>query len=260
MNLETNILSSSRICAVVLAGGRVPKKLAPLCAYRPLLPIAGRPMLDYVLAALRETMLVRASAVVAPEAVLAEFPGIPETAVPAGESIVENMRNGARALADHAPTHLLFLTGDLPLITAHALTGYLTASLVSGAALTYPIIPREASEERFPGAKRTYVKIMDGTFTGGNAIFTTADLLTDKGALIQSLYDARKEPLKLAGILGWPTVWGMIRGTLTIAELEAVASRILDAPVKAIITPYPEIGFDVDKPSDAEAVEKALKS
>ncbi|OPZ82597.1 MAG: hypothetical protein BWY76_02667 [bacterium ADurb.Bin429] len=104
------------------------------------------------------------------------------------------------------------------------------------------------------------MRIKDGTFTGGNAIFAAADLLNDKGALIQSLYDARKEPLKLAGILGWPTVWGMLGGTLTIVELEAVATRIMDAPIKAIITPYPEIGFDVDKPADAEAVERALRN
>ncbi len=256
--MKAGMLAHARVCAVVLAGGRVPKKLAGLCAYRPLLPIGGRPMLAYVLEALRATPLVRASAVVAPGAVLDAFPDMPETKVPAGETIVENMRNGAAALGAAEPTHLLFLTGDLPLITGHALTGYLTASLASGAALTYPIIPRQACEERFPGAKRTYVRISDGIFTGGNAVVATADLLTDKGALIQRLYDARKEPLKLAGILGWPTVWGMLGGTLTIVELEAVAARIMGAPIKAIITPYPEIGFDVDKPADAAAVERAL--
>jgi GTP:adenosylcobinamide-phosphate guanylyltransferase len=250
--------SSPIIGTVVLAGGKVPASLADRCAHRALLAIGGRPMLGYVLEALRNTPEVTASVVVAHPEVLAAFPGVPETLLPAGETIVDNMQRGAAVLAERGATHVLFLTGDLPLITPAALKAYIDVSLVSGASLTYPIIPREASEARFPGAKRTYVKLKDGTFTGGNAIFTVAGLLNDKAVLIQSLYNARKDPLKLAGILGWSTVFGLLGGTLTLARIEQVATRVLAAPAKAVITPHPELGFDVDKPADIAAVETAL--
>jgi len=247
-----------RVGAVVLAGGRIPASLAHLSAHRALLRVRGRLLLDYLFAALQASPSIRASTVVAPEEALAELSALPGTLTPAGDSLVENMQRGARALAALQPTHLLFITGDIPLVTPEGIEGYLAASLQSGAALTYPIIPRAVCEQGFPGAKRTFVRIREGVFTGGNAIFTTESLLTDKQALIQSLYIARKQPLKLARILGLATVLRMLTGTLSLPYLERVATRILGAPAAAVITPYAEIGFDVDKISDLEAVERAL--
>jgi hypothetical protein len=144
------------------------------------------------------------------------------------------------------------------LITPEALEGYITDSLATGADLTYPIIPKSACQQRFPDARRTYVRLQEGTFTGGNAIFTTANLLDDKHELIQSLYAGRKDPFKLAKILGLGTVLRMLTGTLTLPYIETVATRILGAPARAIVSPYAEIGFDVDKLDDLAVVERAL--
>jgi len=248
------------IGAVVLAGGRVPASLAHLCRHRALLHIHGRVMVDYVADALQRAPSIRGIVTVAPAEALSELAHLPGQQLAAGDTLVTNMQLGARALDTIHPTHLLFITGDLPLITVEGIEQYIAASLASSAALTYPIIPRAASETRFPGAKRTYVRIHEGTFTGGNAICTDAHLLDDKHALIQSLYAARKQPLRLANILGWGTVWRLLLGSLTLPYLEAVATRILDAPVRAIITPYAEMGFDVDKPEDLAAVEDALNA
>lgn len=242
----------------MLAGGRVPPTLAHLCDHRALLRLNGRYLLDYLLETLQATPSVAACAVVADAGALPALAALPGCHVAAGESIVENMQRGAHALAGEKPTHLLFITGDIPLITPEGLEHYLRNSLASGAALTYPIIPREASEIRFPGARRTYVKLREGTFTGGNAIFTTANLLDDKAELIQGLYAARKQPVKLAKLLGPGAVLRLLTGAITLPYIEAVATRILGASARAIISPHPEIGFDVDKLDDLAAVERAL--
>jgi len=249
---------SPRIGAVVLAGGHVPPTLAHLCDHRALLQLNGRHRLDDLRETLQATPSVVATAIVTDAAALPPLAALPGYRVAAGESIVENMQRGANALIDEKVTHLLFVTGDIPLVTPEGLENYIRTSLGTGAALTYPIIPREASEIRFPGARRTYVKLREGTFTGGNAIFTTANLLDDKAELIQGLYAARKQPLKLAKLLGLGTVLRLITGTITLPYIEAVATRILDAPARAIISPHPEIGFDVDKLDDLLAVERAL--
>jgi len=233
----------------------VPPPLAQHCTHRALLRIHGRYMLEYPLQALQQAPSMLGIAVVSAPEVLAALPESPCVQVPEGESLVENMQRGARALAQHQPTHLLFITGDIPLITPEAIEHFLAASLQSGAALTYPIITRAVCETGVPTAQRSYVRIREGVFTGGNAIFTTANLLDDKQTLIQSLYSARKHPLKLAQILGWSTVWRMLTGALTLPYLESVATRILAAPVHAIISPDAEIGFDVDKPEDIASVE-----
>lgn len=248
------------IAAIVLAGGRVPTALAPYCDHRALLCVQGRLMLDYLLETLTGVSTVADIAVVAPDAALPALAALPGRKIASGDSIVDNMRRGAAAVAGCAPTHLLFITGDIPLVTPAGVEDYLTKSVDSGASLTYPIIPREVSEARFPGAKRTYVKLNEGIFTGGNAIFATADLLQDKHALIQELYEARKQPLKLAQTLGLPTLLRFITGNLDLPFIESVGERILSAPVRAIITRYAEIGFDVDKPEDLHAVERALQA
>lgn len=250
--------STSRIAAVVLSGGRVPAALAHLCTHRALLRLGERYALAYILDALAQSPSVIATALVAPSEALDALAALPGRKAAAGDSLVENMRIGAHAVADAAPTHLLFITGDIPLVTVEGIEGFIAASLAVNAALTYPIIPREVSEQRFPGAKRTYVRLVDGTFTGGNALFTQATLLDDKQTLIQDLYAARKQPLRLAQILGWSTVVRLLFGTLALPYIEGVASRILGAPARAVITPYPEIGFDVDKATDLTAVEQAL--
>ena len=236
----------------------MPPTLAHLCTHRALLQLNGRYVLEYLLAAVQATPSIAAAAIVAPAEALDHLAALPASLVAAGETIVENMRSGAAALADHHVTHLLFITGDIPLITPEGLASYLADSLHSGAHLTYPIIPQADCERRFPGARRTYVRLREGAFTGGNAIFSTANLLDDQHALIQRLYAGRKNPIALAKILGPGAVARLLTGTLTMPYLEQVATRILAAPARAIISRYPEIGFDVDKLDDLAAVETAL--
>ncbi|MEI7834415.1 MAG: hypothetical protein WCJ56_14605, partial [bacterium] len=91
------------------------------------------------------------------------------------------------------------------------------------------------------------------------AVFAGADFFTDKQQLIEDVYNARKAPLKLVGLLGWGTLARFLAGTADLATLEQVASRILHAPARAIISHHAELGFDVDKPEDLAAVEIALK-
>jgi len=249
---------TTRIGAVVLAGGQVPPSLAHRCDYRALLKVRGRYLLAFLFDTLRAAPSIVATALVAPAAALSPLGHLPDHAVAAGDHIVENMRRGADALLDDRVTHLLFITGDIPLLTVAGVEAYLADSLRSGAALTYPIIPRAACERRFPGGRRTYVRLREDTFTGGNAIFAEAHLLDERHALIQQLYRARKNPLQLAQILGVGTVGRLLTGTLTLPYLEQVASRLLLASVRAIVTPYPELGFDVDKLDDLAAVEQAL--
>ncbi|HEY3418064.1 MAG TPA: nucleotide-diphospho-sugar transferase, partial [Armatimonadota bacterium] len=217
-----------------------------------------RLMVDYIVDALTETPSISAIVIVAPELVLKELHHLPVHHAVSGQSLVETMQQGAKALAAQHLTHLLFITEDIPLVTADALEAYLQASLECGASLTYPIIPRRDCEESFPGAKRTYVRLKEDTYTGGNVVFTTTTFLDDKSGLIRDVYNMRKHPLQLAGLLGWGTLARLLLGTLTLPAIESVASRILGAPARAVITPYPEIGFDVDKLEDLEIVEQVL--
>jgi hypothetical protein len=45
---------------------------------------------------------------------------------------------------------------------------------------------------------------------------------------------------------------------LSISEVEVRVSEITDAPCKAIISNYPELGFDIDKLEDLKSMQKLV--
>jgi len=238
--------------AVVLAGGEDRGEIAAQTGvvYRPLLEVGGRPIITRILAALRGASAVGRVAVVAPDAVQA---AVSEEAVDlrviAGHSFIDNIQRGVEA-TEPGTDAVLLVTGDLPLITPAALNDFLHQSLAARADVTYAIIPKEASERQFPGGRRTYVKLRDGTFTGGNSVVLKRDFVHLRRDLIEKLFAARKHPLKLAAILGMGFIFGLVTGRLRISDLEARASRVVGGRVAAIISTYPELGFDVDKMDD----------
>ena len=67
---------------------------------------------------------------------------------------------------------------------------------------------------------------------------------------IERLGAARKHPLKLASLFGWDMLARFAFGRLSIAQAEARATKVLGAPVRALISGYPETAVNVDRVSD----------
>ncbi len=246
------------IDTVVLAGGMDRGELAAATGvrYRPLLDIGGEPLIARLLRALHGSDRIGRIAVVAPDPVLAATADhAVDLRVPSGESFIANLLAGVDALAS---PYLLIVTGDLPLLSVAAIDDFVDGSLAAEADLTYPIIPKDVSEARFPGGKRTWVRLRDGTFTGGNAVTLTRDFANRRRALIAGLYASRKNPLKLASVLGVGFIIGLLRGRLTLTDIEKRASTIVGGRARAIICSHPELGFDIDKLADLELARRAL--
>jgi len=78
--------------------------------------------------------------------------------------------------------------------------------------------------------------------------------------LIDRLYAARKNPVKLAGMFGLGFILGLLLGRLTLRHLEARAGEIVGGRVRAIISTYAELGFDVDKLDDLNLARQVADS
>jgi len=139
--------------AVVLAGGVDRGEIAEETGviHRPLLEIAGSPIIQRVLAALRGAVSVDQIVLVAPPAVQ-EVVGeeAVDVRVEAGDSFVDNIENGIVATPDTIDS-VLVITGDLPMLTPGAVNDLIEQADVTRADLVYPIIPKESSERAFPG-------------------------------------------------------------------------------------------------------------
>ena len=204
-----------------------------------LVPYRGRPMAEWVLEALKGAGL---SAVY-----VGENPGLfpaPRLTLPDQGSLLVNLE---AALA-HVEGRVLVATADIPHLTPEAVRFVLDNA--PEAALVYPIVPKEAVEARFPGNRRTYARLREGTFTGGNLLLLDKPLFFQALPLARKVVALRKRPLSLARLIGLDVLLKLLLGKLSIGELEARAKRILGVEARALITPYPEVGVDVDREAD----------
>lgn len=204
-----------------------------------LVPYQGRPMAEWVLEALKGAGL---SAVY-----VGENPGLsppPRLTLPDRGSLLDNLE---AALA-HVEGRVLVATADLPHLTPEAVRFLLEGA--PEAALVYPIVPKERVEARFPGNRRTYARLREGTFTGGNLLLLDKALFFQALPLARRAVALRKRPLALARMVGLDILWKLLLGRLSLPEVEARAKRILGVEARALITPYPEVGVDVDREED----------
>jgi 2-phospho-L-lactate guanylyltransferase (CobY/MobA/RfbA family) len=178
-----------------------------------------------------------------------------------GKNLVENIKRGIDALG--IGEYILVVSSDIPLVTSEAVEDFLQRAMLQKADMVYPILSKSDCEAKYPGLKRTYLRTADGVFTGGNMVLLKPDFVERNWDNIMNAYLARKQVLKLArmiglGILIRAAFAPIFPGALTVSMLEDAASRMLGAKIAAVVSPYPEIGEDVDKPSDLEAVRKIL--
>ncbi len=243
--------------ALVLAGGAAPPDLTAQtgCADRALIEIAGQPMLCHVLAALRDTAGIERVAVVGNPAALALDAQV--LGVAAGGRMVDNLTRGIEALKSPS---VLVCTCDLPLVTSAALEAMLEATRRRELELAYPIVRRAVCQAAFPDGRRTYATLRDGEFTGGNAVIVPGHIIGQVGALIDAAYNARKNPLALAKILGPAFLAKFLSKRLTVAEVERKATQVAGCRAGAVEMQDASIAFDVDKPDDLRVAARVLES
>lgn len=249
--------------AVVLAGRANTRTFQNVstAASEALIPVAGRPMLEWVLAALLAVPAVGGCAVVGPPDHLA-WPvrsafGTRVEVVPSGPDLLDNVLRGVRHFAaDGRP--LLVSTSDLPLLEPAGVAAFIEAALALGADFCYPIIPRDAMEAAYPGVRRTYARVRDGTFTGGNLVLLNPAVAEAVARRAQAFIAARKSPFRLAMLLGPGFLVRLGLGRLTVADLEQKVSSLFGMTARALVTRHASIGMDVDKLSHLRVAESIL--
>ena len=73
--------------------------------------------------------------------------------------------------------------------------------------------------------KRTYARLKDGTFTGGNLFLLDPTLIGKFLPRLRAVLYARKQPREAGGHRRPAFIFKMLLGQLKIAELEARVSR-----------------------------------
>jgi len=245
-----------KVDAMVLAGGEG-AVIDPTVAIKGLVPVAGKPMIEWVVDALRAAETIGEIAVVVPSAAnLGAWADKVDRLVISDASFIDNAIAGAQQF--DGDRHVLAATGDLPALTPEAIDDFVAQSLVAGAEFSYPLVRAEDMEAQFPGSRRTYVKVAGGPVTGGNMVMLSADLLKRNRDIGQRLFDTRKSPIAMARVIGFPFIVKYVTGRLRVDDVERKMEQLLGARCAAIYTSHASIGADVDKPIDVVVASRVL--
>jgi GTP:adenosylcobinamide-phosphate guanylyltransferase len=232
--------------AIVLAGGATDEawRRASGAAMRALVPIHGEPMYRHVLRALQGVPEIGRILIVGDVP-----PGEGYEVLPPPDGLMESVQRGLEASMTDS---VLFVSVDVPFLTAESVRFFLEESLRSGAALTYAVVPAALCREKFPQMKRTTVRLREGELTGGNLFWARREVALRELPRLRTLYAARKQPLRLALYVGVGILIRFLLAQwvsprfLSVRDVERRAEQLLGVPARAILCPYAEIGTDID--------------
>lgn len=247
--------------AVVLAGSpnNGPLKECSPARHEALIPLGAKTMVEHVVDALLQARQVGRVLIIGPSEDLSSLSFDHRTTMaPSQGGILENIEAGLKIWP--GAKRILLVTSDIPLLTPQAVDDFLELCGDMAGDLYYPVIEKTVVEKKFPAASRTYVKLKEGVYTGGNLFLLNPAVYkkcVENGEKIVSL---RKSPIGLCRMLGLKFVIKFLMRSLTLKEAEEKVCRLLGG-IKGIvvISKHPEVGVDVDKPDDYELALKIIE-
>lgn len=250
--------------AIVMAGG-IPRAEDPLYEYtqgdpKALLDIAGKPMIQWVLDAISGSATVERVVLISlPEDANLECTK-PVTYLPDQGGLLENVRGGIEKAVEINPQaeHVLTISSDIPMIQSEMIDWMVEENSGTNLQLYYTVIPREVMEKRFPESKRSYTRLKDAELCGGDLNMIHSSTVHANVELWDSIIEARKNVFKQAALLGYGNLMLLLSRQLTLAGAVKRVTKKMDITGKAVISPYAELGMDVDKPHQLEIVRAEL--
>jgi molybdopterin-guanine dinucleotide biosynthesis protein A len=261
------VQSEERIPCVITAGG-VPEPEDPLYAFsqgkpKALIEIGGRPMVEWVANALQGSPYLGQIVIVGLAGTSYESHlnvAGPVHHLPSQGGLVANVLSGIDWIMGRYPEsrRVLLSSADLPALTSEGVNHFVDACRPFDRAIYYTMVTKETIEARYPNSRRTFVPLHNLRIAGGDLFLVDPAIAHSHSDLWEALASGRKHAWKLAWAVGPRVLLRFLLRRFDINQLEATAERILQRPVKIVLTPYAEIGMDVDKPRHIEILEAEL--
>ena len=257
----------TQIDAVLTAGGgnKPSDPLYPFTQGKPkaLLPIAGKPMVQWVLDALAACDQINRVVVIGlqPEHGLTAGSKVLDY-LPDTGNLVDNMRTGLERVLQLNPqaNYALGVSADIPGLRAEHVNWLIDTCLQTDHDAYYALIERQVMEARYPTSRRTYTHLKGKVVCGGDMNLFATRLVRNDPALWQRITAARKNVFKQASLIGLEMLFLLAVRQLTIERATQQFSQRLSIRGRVVLCPYAEVGMDVDKPSQYAMMEKDLAS
>lgn len=235
---------------VVLAGARAPEELQERGIDRiPLLRIDGETLIARACRCLLEGGGCERVFVLAPS----------EVELPADDRVLRADYSGdviqdlIECLKQRAVSqYVLISSADMPLLTPEAVSALTAAGLEHQADIVFPTVERGRIEQRFPGTKRTYLRLGRLTVSGGNLFWISRPWLIGRAEWLKRLFANRKSIPAMARTFGVLFLLRILLGWTSLEYVERHLGRIVQGSLKAVVLDYPEVAVDLDKLADLE--------
>lgn len=246
--------------ALLLAGSRPggdPLTRSLGTDYKPLIPVAGEPMVLRPLRTLLASPSVGSIRVLtqAPERLAGVMPADGRVALEQSRSTIAETLEAI--LADPATSYpLLVTTADHALLTPRMVEDFLAGStecdVAIGTVESRPLL------ERFPDAQRTWLRIGRGRYSGANLFALNSPRAALAVAKWRSVEQDRKKGWRVLAQLGLPLFLGAVLRVRNIDQTARGMGRRLGIRIKPVVMDDPLAAIDVDKPADYSLVELIL--
>ncbi len=229
---------------MITAGGRIDGMFAQAAGTRvkALAPVRGQTMLARMIASLRSAGVTRIAVVGGEEVRVACGTQI-DRFVDESVSGSENLLRALRAWPADGET-LLYATSDLPYVTPEAIETF--AARVPSGALAVALTEFPDFQRRFPDAPRYGITLAGERVVNGGVFLLPQGSTHRVAALATLFFDARKRPWQMASLVSPVVLIRFLLRRLSVADLEAMAVRVLQTPARAVRRCAPELAYDVD--------------
>jgi hypothetical protein len=156
----------------------------------------------------------------------------------------ENVLRALRAWPEDGMP-LLYATSDMPYVSGETVGDFVER--VPDGTLAMAVAEFSDFVTRFPDAPPTFGITLGGErIVNGGVLSIPAGCAERIADLAMRLFDARKQPWRMATLVSPLMVLRFALGRLGIAHLETTAERLVHVPAKAVRHCAPELGFDAD--------------
>lgn len=246
-------LGSQAFKALILAGSRG-GEVDPAAAYagvghKGLIVLQGRTLLARVLDAVEAAGAARIGVSANDETIKTALAGTKAEVLPPSAGPSQSVADGAGRLG----FPLVVTTVDHALLKPEWITRFL-ADTPPAADVAVLLAPEDRVRAAAPQTKRTYLKFRDGRYSGCNLFLLRNENALRVIAVWRKVEALRKQPWKIAAMLGPGFLLRYALGLLTLDEAVARLGRLADVNAAAVRAHDGLAAVDVDKPSDLDLV------
>jgi len=219
--------------ALIIAGGRIKADKALFIetgiSQKALLPIGGKPMIQWVADALMGSKYIDGLVIVGLKPGNFDDANMPVRYVKDRGNIIDNGLAGMAVIEEVEPDYKKFIvcSSDIPLLTPSLVDEFVEIFRQQEYAdVYYPLVEEKVMEARFPGSKRTFTPMKGGRYAGGDIFFADKAVGKANQEFLRGLTGQRKNFFAQAQMIGFTFIFRFIFRMMDIHEAAERASKI----------------------------------